>query len=102
MLSTTPPEEFCIPSKKVHARSIQLEREKFMKRYFNKELDYISKKLEENVFLMREGNVECVFVVTDYMLDISKVEDTIANYFKYLGYSTTIKRSENEMVVFIS
>lgn len=101
MLSTTPPDEFYIPSKKIHARAIQLEREKFMKRYFDKELEIISKKLEGCVQSMKECNVECVFVVTDYMLDINKVEDTIVNYFKFLGYTTTSKRFENEISVYM-
>jgi hypothetical protein len=72
-----------------------------MRRYFKKELEFISTSLKECVSLMKEGGVECKFVVCDYMLDINKVEDTITAYFRYLGYSITSKRTNNEIDVVI-
>ena len=90
--ATTPPDEFYIPTKKIHHRSIQHERTKFMKKYFSSELEFISKKLEEGVATMREEMIECSFVVTDHMLDLDKVEGTITSYFTFLGYTTTSSR----------
>lgn len=101
MLSSSPQEDYAVPSKKNHVRSIQREREKFMKKYFSKELEMISKNLDENVILMKEGGITCKFIVSDYMLDINKVEDTIINYFRFLGYSTSSDCINNEIQIFI-